>query len=452
MELLIQKMNCYEFEPGLISILKSPNCFCSEPILDSFCFRIVQGVLHRNWFWIGTEFLQRFLTHGSGLRHYQRMESKCLMKCKVIALIYEEMEDDLKCESEGSPKDDPLMLWLTGGPGCSGLSALLYEIGPFTINYENSTLEKTMLEINPHSWTKVANIIFLDQPAGTGFSYAKTPEAYITNDTLSTTYTYHFLRKWLVEHPKFLNNPMYIGADSYAGIMVPMIVEKIYNGNEVGEQPEINIKGYVLGNPLTDRSGDFKSRIPFAHRTALLSDEIYKSTKTNCLGKYLNVDPNNTLCINDLQVVAKDDNRQYSNIWANSREVREALHIREELKDIEWVPCNDTMHFHYDKEAVSYTHNMLSVVTYHRYLSNKNCRALIYSGDHDMVVPYMGTLNSIESLNLLEVNGWTPWFVDKQVAGYTVKYSKHNYTLTFATLKVRYRPQRLLLRRCSSHY
>ncbi|KAL4565088.1 hypothetical protein LXL04_029171 [Taraxacum kok-saghyz] len=389
-------------------------------------------------------------------------------------------------ESQGSPKDDPLILWLTGGPGCSGLSGILYEIGPFTINYANSTFEKTMLEINPHSWTKMANIIFIDQPAGTGFSYAKTPEAYITNDTLSTKYTYHFLRKWLVGHPKFLNNPLYLGSVSYGGIMLPMVVQEIYNGNEVGKQPQMNIKGYMLGNPQTDKSVDYNARIKFAHRTALLSDEIYQSTKINCLGEYLNVDPNNTLCINDLQVVDKllerirkphilepfcvdsknllhlfrkglrsldktsadswslpelqiqgcrDDNYIYSYIWANSREVREALHIREEFKDIEWVRCNETMQFGVVNEVKSYTYNVRSTVPYHRHLADKNCRALIYSGDHDMVVPYVGTLNWIESLNLLQVNEWRPWFVDKQVAGYTMKYSKDNYTLTYATIK-----------------
>ncbi|KAL7597519.1 hypothetical protein Lser_V15G22918 [Lactuca serriola] len=390
-------------------------------------------------------------------------------------------------ESEGNPKDDPLMLWLTGGPGCSGLSGLLYEIGPFTINYANSTLEKTMLEINPHSWTKAANIIFLDQPAGTGFSYAKTPEAYITNDTSSTMHTYQFLRKWLVDHPTFLKNPLYIGADSYTGLVTPMIVQKIYNGNEVGEWPQINIKGYVLGNPLTDTSGEYNSRIPFAHRMALLSDSIYKLTEDNCQGEHLNVDPNNTLCIHYLQVVDKclerirlshvlepfcessnaikshlfrrdlrsldntsvdimslpqlqkqwcrDDNYVYSSIWANSKDVREALNIREELNEIEWVRCNETLHFHFDKEPVSYFHNVPSVVSYHRNLTDKNCRALVYSGDHDMVVPYMATMNWIESLNLLAVNDWRPWFVDEQVAGYTVKYSNHEYSLTYATVK-----------------
>ncbi|KAL7597513.1 hypothetical protein Lser_V15G22916 [Lactuca serriola] len=391
-------------------------------------------------------------------------------------------------ESEGNPKNDPLMLWLTGGPGCSALSGLLYEIGPFTINYANSTLEKPMLEINPHSWTKAASIIFLDQPAGSGFSYAKTPEAYITNDTLSTLQTYQFLRKWLVDHPTFLNNPLYLGSDSYNGIVLPMIVQEIYNGNEVGEGPHINIKGYLLGNPLTDTSGDYNSRIPFAHRMGLLSDAIYKSTEENCYGEHLNVDPNNSLCIHDLQVVDKclerirkphilepfcdtfnalksdlfrrvlrslektpndmwslpqlqiqgcrADNYLYSYTWANSRNVRKALHIHEEFNEIEWVRCNYSLQFDFGKEVLSYTHNVLSTITYHQHFANhKNCRALVYSGDHDMVVPYLGTLNWIELLNLLVVSDWRPWFVDEQVAGYTMKYSNHNYTLTFATVK-----------------
>ncbi|KAL4565086.1 hypothetical protein LXL04_029169 [Taraxacum kok-saghyz] len=311
--------------------------------------------------------------------------------------------------------------------------------GPFTINYTNSSFEKPRLEINPHSWTKAANVIFLDQPAGSGFSYAKTPEAYITNDTLSTMHVYHFLRKWLVDHPKFLNNPFYLGSDSYGGIVVPMIVHEIFNGNELRGWPHINIKvqikGYVLGNPLTNTSGDNNSKIPFAHRMGLLSDAIYRSTKENCRGEYVDVDPDNKLCLHNLQVVDKEDNYLYSYTWANRRDVREALHIREEFNEIEWVRCNETLRSPDDNKTLSYTHSVQSSVAYHRHLADNNCRALVYSGDRDMVVPYLGTLKWIETLNLLVVDDWRPWLVDEQVAGYTMKYSNHNYNLTFATVK-----------------
>lgn len=133
----------------------------------------------------------------------------------------------------------------------------------------------------------------------------------------------------------------------------------------------------------------------------------------------------------------QDDLFLYSLVWANNnRFVREALHIREEFGDTEWVRCNDSMLLYDDKKAASYIHSVPSSVDYHRRLSDKNCRALIYSGDHDMIVPYLSTLSWIESLNLPVVDDWRPWLVDKQVAGYTMKFLKDDYILTFATIKV----------------
>ncbi|XP_045825337.1 serine carboxypeptidase-like 19 [Trifolium pratense] len=199
-------------------------------------------------------------------------------------------------ESENNPKEDPLLLWLTGGPGCSGFSGLAFEIGPitFTINEEyNGSLPNLVLR--QHSWTKVSNIIFLDLPAGTGFSYPKTETAVQQSTWKLVQNAHQFLRKWLIDHPKFLSNEVYIAGDSYSGIPVPIIVQEISYGNDDGLQPWINLQGYILGNPLTTpKNNDY--RIPFNHRMALISDELYLSLQKNCKGNYINIDPQNELC------------------------------------------------------------------------------------------------------------------------------------------------------------
>ncbi|KAK1549521.1 hypothetical protein Q3G72_003377 [Acer saccharum] len=385
-------------------------------------------------------------------------------------------------ESERSPEDDPLVLWLTGGPGCSAFSGLVYEIGPLTFDYENFKGNIPKFLLNPYSWTKVANIIFLDQPVGTGFSYATTWQAYNMKDTLSAKQTYNFLIKWLIAHPRFLSNELYVAGDSYSGKTVPMVVQEISDGMDMGHEPRMNLKGYVLGNPLTDENKDLNSRIRFAYLKALISYELYKSTKRNCKGEYINVDPSNGLCLANLQNVTlcieriytaqileptctrhspkptppswnrsiiveqdqyhndfllsptdevplrpwcRNHNYIYSNTWANDKTVQKALGIREGTIK-QWVRCNFSL---------SYTIDVPTSLVYHQNLIKKGYQVLIYSGDHDMVIPYVATKKWIKFLNLTIDSGWHPWLVDGQVAGYSVVYSQKDYILTFATVK-----------------
>uniref|UniRef100_A0A803R0T3 Uncharacterized protein n=1 Tax=Cannabis sativa TaxID=3483 RepID=A0A803R0T3_CANSA len=93
--------------------------------------------------------------------------------------------------------------------------------------------------------------------------------------------------------------------------------------------------------------------------------------------------------------------------WANDKTVQEALHIQKETIQI-WIRCN---------RSLPYAKDVDSVVSYHKQLNSRGYRALIYSGDHDMVVPYLGTLAWIKSMNLSIVDRWRPWLVDNQVAG-----------------------------------
>ncbi|KAL5538311.1 hypothetical protein UlMin_043116 [Ulmus minor] len=379
-------------------------------------------------------------------------------------------------KSERNPKQDPLLLWLTGGPGCSAWSGLAYEIGPLNYKIELYDGSVPSLLLNQYSWTKISNIIFVDSPVGTGFSYAKTSSAYETGDFKQVDNLYEFLLKWLDEHPEFLSNPVYIAGDSYSGIILPILVEQISNGIEEGILPTINLQGYILGNPLTTAS-DINYRIPFAHGMALISDELYESLERSCGGKYFgNIDPYNTKCLNYFEVygelVSRINNgmilerkcpsaspkpediaintpgrslnqisqvslhsdsplptlgcREYDQLlsfyWANDPSVRQALHIRKGTIG-KWERCNYYLPYNFEVN---------SSFLYHVNLSAKGYRSLIYSGDHDMVVPFLATQAWIRALNYSIVDDWRPWVLYDQFVGYTRTYSNR---MTFATVK-----------------
>lgn len=77
---------------------------------------------------------------------------------------------------------------------------------------------------------QMASILFLDSPVGSGFSYARDPKGYDVGDYSSSLQVRTFLKKWFNDHPQYLSNPFYIGGDSYAGKMTPLIAQYISEG------------------------------------------------------------------------------------------------------------------------------------------------------------------------------------------------------------------------------
>ncbi|PWA42654.1 Peptidase S10, serine carboxypeptidase [Artemisia annua] len=265
---------------------------------------------------------------------------------------------------------------------------------------------------------KVSVIIRVDKPCG-------------ARDQVKTTYVSEFL----IDHPKFLKNSLYLAGISYTGVVLPKITLEIYEGNERGDQPALNIQGYILCSPLTHKFNDFNSRLEYAHRLALISDDIYKSATEYCNGNYVNVDSVNSVCAASLQRYEEDDFTKVVTKWANMDVVQHALDVRQG-KIGKWELINNTMHYQQGKNDTScYSYDIFSSFSYHKQLTSKKCRALILSGDHDMTFPYVGVERWITSLNLGVEVPWKPYYVDGQVGGYDMKYALNDYSLTFATLK-----------------
>ncbi|KAL1831749.1 hypothetical protein ACET3Z_001400 [Daucus carota] len=373
-------------------------------------------------------------------------------------------------ESERNQMEDPLILWLTGGPGCSGFTALANGIGPLYFREERYNGTLPTLYSNHNTWTKIASMIFLDLPVGTGFSYGRTTIASSSNDSQACAQAVQFVRKWLLSRPEFLSNPLYVGGDSYAGIFVPIVTQIISNENEAAIEPSINLKGYLAGNPLTSYA-DSNFSILFSHGMGIISDELYESLRRSC-GLYdqksdsdsaecsqsLEVYEQCTSGLNQYNILEKKCDRHEPQLrrslsdekraaidrsgesslsalecpvaalslygyWFNDESVQEALHIRKGTIGT-WVRCN--------RDNLAYEILITDVKPYHANLSTKGYKSLIFSGDHDFMIPFQSTQAWIRNLNYSIIDDWRPWIVDGQYAGYTRTYSNK---MTFVTVK-----------------
>lgn len=132
------------------------------------------------------------------------------------------------------------MLWLNGGPGCSSFIGLFTELGPATIpNPDYKPVN------NPYSWNANANVIFIDQPVNTGYSYGG-------NRTKSSPAAakdiYALLTLFFSEFPEYAKQDFFVTGESYAGHYIPAIGHEILSHKD----RNINLKGLAIGNGLTD--------------------------------------------------------------------------------------------------------------------------------------------------------------------------------------------------------
>ncbi|XWS73771.1 hypothetical protein CRYUN_Cryun02cG0157800 [Craigia yunnanensis] len=338
-------------------------------------------------------------------------------------------------ESPENSSTNPLVLWLNGGPGCSSLTGAMTELGPFRVNSDGKTLFR-----NKYAWNNVANVIFLESPAGVGFSYSNTTSDYDSpGDKRTAEDAYTFLVNWLERFPQYKTRDFYITGESYAGHYVPQLAYTILLNNKSSNQTAINLKGIAVGNGVIDDPTGSLGQFDYFWTHALNSDETNKGIHTYC--HYFNgkdpkqcedfmdkgydetgdIDGYNIyapLCQEDSSSSKKGSygpvnsfdpcSGHYMSSYLNIAEVQSALHA----KVSEWYQCS----------SLNWTDSPATVLPIIKNLMASGLRVWLYSGDVDAVVPITSTRYGINILKLPIKTAWRPWSNNEEVGGYVVEY------------------------------
>ncbi|CAN1238337.1 Serine carboxypeptidase-like 49 [Linum grandiflorum] len=267
-----------------------------------------------------------------------------------------------------SSKEDPVVIWLTGGPGCSSELAIFYENGPFSI------ADNMSLVWNEFGWDQVE------------FS----------------------LQAFFTEHPELAKNDFYITGESYAGHYIPAFASRVHKGNKNNEGIHINLKGFAIGNGLTDPAVQYKAYPDFALENGIIKESQYKLINkvvpvceiaiklcgtdgtVSCMASYF-------VCngiFNAIIAIAGNINYydirkqcvgslcyDFSNMekFLNQNNVRESLGVG----DIDFVSCSPTV---YEAMLVDWMRNLEVGIPE---LLEDGIKMLIYAGEYDLICNWL---------------------------------------------------------------
>ncbi|KAF6151054.1 hypothetical protein GIB67_042389 [Kingdonia uniflora] len=355
-------------------------------------------------------------------------------------------------EAELPKGSKPLLLWLNGGPGCSSLAyGAMEELGPFRVHSDGKTLYP-----NPYAWNKVANVLFLESPAGVGFSYSNRTSDYDkSGDKMTADDNYLFLVNWLERFPEYKNREFYISGESFAGHYVPQLAQTILQHNKNSNNNTINLKGIIIGNACLNWVTDDLGVYDYLWTHAIISDEAINNIHKYCKYPIIGDEPdrcsdgldevdNNTKSMDTYNIYAPlclDKNLtdtpketsifnfdpcsdHYVYAYLNNPDVQKALHANVTKLNYEWSSCSKLL-----KDWVYSSRTMLPIL---KELMANRIRVWVYSGDTDSVVPVTSTRYSLNLLNLTSKTPWYPWSVESELGGFALEYKGE---MTFATVR-----------------
>ncbi|KAH8377920.1 hypothetical protein KR093_007954, partial [Drosophila rubida] len=164
-------------------------------------------------------------------------------------------------------EERPLVIWLQGGPGVASTGCGCFEqLGPVDIAGQPRA----------HNWVQHMNVLFIDSPVGTGYSYVEPLGEFAkTNKQIAldlVTLMTHFLRS----HPAFQRVPLHIFSESYGGKMAPEFALELHLARQRGEL-QCQLESVVVGNPWTSPLDSTLSYAPYLLQLGIVDQDGYSN-------------------------------------------------------------------------------------------------------------------------------------------------------------------------------
>ncbi|KAK8603055.1 hypothetical protein V6N13_085253 [Hibiscus sabdariffa] len=377
-------------------------------------------------------------------------------------------------EAEHDPLNQPLTIWLSGGPGCSSVGDSFVGVGPFITTNNAHGLKR-----NLHAWTKVSNVLFIDSPVGSGWSYSKTMSDYETGDSSTNDDLLAFLLEWFEKYPIFKYRDLYLGGIGYAGHFVPNFAKTLLQHNNESKNYEFNLKGLALGNPVLRLKLDILAAHELYASKGMIPKKLYRQILKHCFGigedNYSNnVAPWSESCrrpmrrskmfafnatsvadakqrqgdfrrapcdgkIEDL-ISGKDVTKIIDQVdmcipfrtefYFNIPAVQKALHGNRTLSRYPWMGC-------FPRSGLNYSlfDTNIDMLPTLKQILLQSVPITIFSGDEDGAIPTNGTLNHVKKLAKdmnLNLTKNEAWHHESKEGGWLYSYGD---VLTFMSVK-----------------
>ncbi|KAH9954498.1 putative carboxypeptidase S1 [Lactifluus volemus] len=350
-------------------------------------------------------------------------------------------------EAREKPSTAPLALWLNGGPGCSSMFGLFMENGPCTFN--NVSGQDPVL--NPRSWNNVANMLYVDQPIGVGFSYGSDSDD-VTSTITAAPFVWKLLQAFYDRFPRYKNHDFGLFTESYGGHYGPEFAEYFEFKNDAIMQNEeegtiIRLVALGINSAWFDAAAQYKSYIEYSSnnpyrslinssQAATLMDAYNEKclpALNTCSRSHSDRDCSNAdnACLFDVELATVDASRIAFNpydirqpyvdafapqnylTYLQSKMVMDAIGAR-----VPFQNCSDTVYQKFNKTGDSARSSLHALS---KIISRGDIRTLVWEGDADWLCNYRGAEECVSKLEFPD----SVAFNSQRMKRYTVNGVEH---------------------------